>query len=103
MIFDHGFYHADPHPGNLLVMDGYLIGLFDFGMVGRIDERLHEDIGEMLVALGQSRRRTPDVDDHAGGQDAAGPGPRGAEPRRDRFPLALRHASRSTSSTSAGR
>ena len=51
MIFDHGFYHADPHPGNLLVMDQCRIGLLDFGMVGRIDERLHEAVSEMLVAL----------------------------------------------------
>ncbi|MCE5268398.1 MAG: phosphotransferase [Planctomycetaceae bacterium] len=52
MIFDNGFYHADPHPGNLLVMEQSRIGLLDFGMVGRIDERLHEALGEMLVALG---------------------------------------------------
>ena len=51
MIFDHGFYHADPHPGNLLAMDDCRIGLLDFGMVGRIDERLHEDVSELLVAL----------------------------------------------------
>jgi ubiquinone biosynthesis protein len=51
MIFDHGFYHADPHPGNLMVMDQCRIGLLDFGMVGRINERLHEDTSEMLVAL----------------------------------------------------
>jgi ubiquinone biosynthesis protein len=51
MIFDHGFYHADPHPGNLLVMDHCRIGLLDCGMVGRIDERLQEAISEMLVAL----------------------------------------------------
>lgn len=52
MIFDHGFYHADPHPGNLLVMEGCRIGLLDCGMVGRIDEGLHETVGELLVALG---------------------------------------------------
>ncbi len=51
MIFDHGFYHADPHPANLMVMEGCTIGLLDFGMVGRIDERLHEQVSEMLVAL----------------------------------------------------
>lgn len=51
MIFENGFYHADPHPGNLMVMEGCTIGLLDFGMVGRIDERLHENTSEMLVAL----------------------------------------------------
>jgi ubiquinone biosynthesis protein len=52
MIFDNGFYHADPHPGNLLVMDHCRIGMIDCGMVGRIDERLHEAISELLLALG---------------------------------------------------
>lgn len=51
MIFSHSFYHADPHPGNVLIMDHNVIGLLDFGMVGRIDERLHDDIEEMLLAL----------------------------------------------------
>jgi ubiquinone biosynthesis protein len=51
MIFSNGFYHADPHPGNIVLMDDNVIGLLDFGMVGRIDEHLHEDIGEMLVAI----------------------------------------------------
>jgi ubiquinone biosynthesis protein len=51
MIFGKSFYHADPHPGNVLVMRGNVIGLLDFGMVGRIDERLHEDIEEMLMAV----------------------------------------------------
>lgn len=52
MIFTHGFYHADPHPGNILVLKGQVIGLLDYGMVGRIDESLREDIEEMLLALG---------------------------------------------------
>lgn len=51
MIFDNGFYHADPHPGNVMAMPDGRIGLIDFGMVGRIDERLHENVSEMLVAL----------------------------------------------------
>lgn len=53
MIFTHGFYHADPHPGNLLVLDGNVIGLLDYGMVGRIDDQLREDIEEMLLAIVQ--------------------------------------------------
>lgn len=52
MIFSNGYYHADPHPGNVLLLDGHVIGLLDFGMVGRIDERLQEDIEEGLLAVG---------------------------------------------------
>ena len=51
MIFNHGFYHADPHPGNILLTDDGKIGLLDFGMVGRISEQLREDIESMLVAI----------------------------------------------------
>jgi ubiquinone biosynthesis protein len=51
MIFLHGSYHADPHPGNLVVLPGNVIGLLDFGMIGRIDEPLRENIEEMFTAL----------------------------------------------------
>ena len=51
MIFQYGFYHADPHPGNILITDDGKIALIDFGMVGRISERLREDIEAMLVAI----------------------------------------------------
>ncbi len=51
MIFHHGFYHGDPHSGNLIVLPGGAIGLLDFGMVGRLDEQLREDIEDMLAAI----------------------------------------------------
>jgi ubiquinone biosynthesis protein len=51
MIFHHGFYHGDPHPGNLVVLPGGAIGLLDFGMVARLDEPLREDIEDMLIAI----------------------------------------------------
>ncbi|MCA9128701.1 MAG: AarF/ABC1/UbiB kinase family protein [Planctomycetales bacterium] len=56
MIFTHGVYHADPHPGNVLIdrrpgEDELTLGLLDFGMVGRIDDRLRETIEEMLLAV----------------------------------------------------
>ena len=51
MIFQHGVYHADPHPGNLLVMDDGGIGLLDFGMVVRVDVGLREDIEDLLLAI----------------------------------------------------
>ncbi|MBL9124257.1 MAG: hypothetical protein JNG90_11535 [Planctomycetaceae bacterium] len=57
MIFTHGFYHADPHPGNLVVLHGNVIGLLDYGMVGRIDDQLREDIEEMLLAIVQRDSR----------------------------------------------
>lgn len=59
MIFTHGVYHADPHPGNVLITDGDSpeLGLLDFGMVGRIDDRLRETIEEMLLAVAANDTR----------------------------------------------
>lgn len=51
MIFHHGFYHGDPHPGNLVLLADGSIGLLDFGMVGRLDDALREDIEDMLMAI----------------------------------------------------
>ncbi len=51
MIFIMGVYHADPHPGNVLVLEDGRLGLLDFGMCGRIDDRLRETIEEMLLAV----------------------------------------------------
>jgi ubiquinone biosynthesis protein len=54
MIFSHGYFHADPHPGNIAILPGNVIGLLDFGMVGRVHEQLREDIEEMLLAIVQN-------------------------------------------------
>jgi ubiquinone biosynthesis protein len=51
MIFEDGFYHADPHPGNVILMPGNVIGLLDFGMVGRVDEQIREDVEEIVLAI----------------------------------------------------
>ena len=50
MVFRDGFYHADPHPGNLMVLQGAVIGVLDCGMVGRVDEELREQIEDLLIA-----------------------------------------------------
>ena len=50
MIFRDNFYHADPHPGNLWVLKGGVIGMLDCGMVGRLDSQAREDIEGLLWA-----------------------------------------------------
>lgn len=40
MVFVDGFFHADPHPGNLLVLDEGVIGFLDYGMVGKLDREM---------------------------------------------------------------
>jgi len=43
-LLEDGFFHADPHPGNLLVMDSGHLAFFDFGMVGRISTKLQSQM-----------------------------------------------------------
>jgi len=50
-IFEHGFFHADPHPGNIFVMADGRIAFCDFGQVGRVTEDLREHIANLFMAL----------------------------------------------------
>lgn len=50
-ILDHGFFHADPHPGNLLINGGKIVYL-DLGMVGRLNARDKAAFGEIIEAVG---------------------------------------------------
>jgi ubiquinone biosynthesis protein len=50
MLID-GFFHADPHPGNILVMENEIIGFMDFGMTGKIDEETKEKYVNLLIAV----------------------------------------------------
>jgi predicted unusual protein kinase regulating ubiquinone biosynthesis (AarF/ABC1/UbiB family) len=43
-LLEDGFFHADPHPGNLLVMDNGRLAFFDFGMTGRITPQLQSQM-----------------------------------------------------------
>jgi ubiquinone biosynthesis protein len=51
MVFEDGFFHADPHPGNFFIESGGRIGLIDFGMVGTVDERTQEQLVDILLAV----------------------------------------------------
>lgn len=51
MIFEDGFFHADPHPGNLFIESSARIGLIDFGMVGTLDEQLKDRLSKLLLAF----------------------------------------------------
>ncbi|WP_306366633.1 AarF/ABC1/UbiB kinase family protein [Nocardiopsis sp. CC223A] len=46
-----GIFHADPHPGNILLLDDGGVGLLDYGSVGRLDGQTREALRLMLVAL----------------------------------------------------
>jgi ubiquinone biosynthesis protein len=56
-ILDNGFFHADPHPGNVLVeSDGRLV-LIDLGAVERVDDALKAGIGRLVRAMALGRKR----------------------------------------------
>lgn len=50
-IFVHGFFHADPHPGNLAVLPGNVICLYDFGMMGILGRSMREMFLELVDAV----------------------------------------------------
>jgi ubiquinone biosynthesis protein len=51
MIFELGFYHADPHAGNLFALSGGRLGFVDFGRVATVSERNREATFDMLLAM----------------------------------------------------
>ncbi|RXZ53973.1 AarF/ABC1/UbiB kinase family protein [Senegalimassilia faecalis] len=50
-VLDHGFFHADPHPGNMLVRDGKIVYI-DLGMMGRLSARDRAGFGAIINAVG---------------------------------------------------
>ncbi|HUX30567.1 MAG TPA: AarF/UbiB family protein [Thiobacillus sp.] len=51
MVLEHGYFHADPHPGNILFLPDNRIGIIDFGMVGMLTNPRRNQIVDMLHAL----------------------------------------------------
>lgn len=62
MIVEDGFFHADPHPGNVFYLPGNRIAFIDFGMVGRITEERRDQLIRLLQGLVKHEpRRAADV------------------------------------------
>jgi len=53
MVLKHGFFHGDPHPGNILIMPDNVICLLDYGIVGRLDDELRTFLVDILFAIVQ--------------------------------------------------
>ncbi|MDF2717484.1 MAG: hypothetical protein K0R28_4409 [Paenibacillus sp.] len=58
-IFIEGFFHADPHPGNLMVLPGEVIAFLDFGLIGRLTPDMKQHFAALIIAL--MRQSTPGV------------------------------------------
>ena len=59
-IFEDGFFHADPHPGNILLMGqagAPVIGMIDLGLVGRLTPQLRDKTIDLMVACIQEDHR----------------------------------------------
>ncbi len=50
-VFDHCFFHADPHPGNIFVLPDNVICLVDFGMAGIVDRRTRDDFVDLMESI----------------------------------------------------
>lgn len=57
-VFDHGFFHADPHPGNFFVLPNKKVCFIDFGMMGTIIERDKVLLGDMMLSMARRDSKT---------------------------------------------
>ena len=57
-LFLYGLFHGDLHPGNVMVLDGDVIGLLDFGMVGRMTQGMRDQVISIMFALQRGDFRT---------------------------------------------
>ena len=56
-MFQFGFFHADPHPGNMMALKGDVIALYDYGMMGRLTPLFREKIASMIMGLNDRNNR----------------------------------------------
>ena len=50
-VFEYGFFHADPHPGNIFVLNSNCISYIDFGMIGIIDKKTLNFLNSIVLAV----------------------------------------------------
>ncbi|MBI4738534.1 AarF/ABC1/UbiB kinase family protein [Candidatus Woesearchaeota archaeon] len=50
-VFEHGFFHADPHPGNFLLKRNGKLAMLDYGIVGRLDESLRIRVNRLFISI----------------------------------------------------
>lgn len=50
-VFEHGFFHGDPHPGNLMLLDDGRLAFLDFGLTGRLTAEMQDTVVALFVAL----------------------------------------------------
>lgn len=50
-VFEDGFFHADPHPGNIIILEETTIAYIDFGMMGVLNKKLVEQFNQFLYAI----------------------------------------------------
>ena len=48
-VIDHGFFHADPHPSNIYILDDNVICYIDFGMMGVLDDEFKQNLAELII------------------------------------------------------
>ena len=56
-IFVHGFFHADPHPGNIFILPDDVICFLDFGMMGRLSRQNREDFADLILHVVRNNER----------------------------------------------
>lgn len=54
-VLVHGLFHADPHPGNVLLLDDGRLALIDLGMVATVAPRLRDDLVQLVLAISEGR------------------------------------------------
>ncbi len=50
-VLVEGFFHADPHPGNIFLLQGGVVSFIDFGMVGRLSSDMKQNLASLVIAM----------------------------------------------------